>query len=68
MTDELRLRSDNRSPLVSEPMVPRPRASADARAVALLAGLVALVAWHAWNVDAWLANFDVLMFYVPWYE
>jgi hypothetical protein len=67
MTDQLRRPPGDQPRETSEATTPGVRSSSDARALALLAGLIAVVAWHAWHVDAWLANFDVLMFYLPWY-
>ncbi|HEY7035876.1 MAG TPA: hypothetical protein VH482_31365, partial [Thermomicrobiales bacterium] len=41
--------------------------TADARALAILAGLTAIVAWNRFRFDSWLARFDIMTFYLPWY-
>ena len=41
--------------------------SADARAVALLLGLTALVAGNRFAFDAWLTRLDLHTFFLPWY-
>ena len=40
--------------------------SPDARAIALLLGLTAVVMWHRWVFDNWLARHDLLTFFLPW--
>ncbi|HKG25615.1 MAG TPA: hypothetical protein VKB09_08190, partial [Thermomicrobiales bacterium] len=41
--------------------------SSDARALAALSILTTLVAWNRFRYDSWLARFDILTFYLPWY-
>jgi hypothetical protein len=41
---------------------------ADARAVGVLVGLLALVAWNRFSFDGWLARFDLFTFFIPWYD
>jgi hypothetical protein len=43
-------------------------ASADACAVAVLAGLLVLAAWNRFSFDGWLARFDLYTFFLPWYD
>jgi hypothetical protein len=40
---------------------------ADITALAVLAGLLGAMAWNRVQFDAWLAEFDTLSFYVPFY-
>ncbi len=47
--------------------VGRRASTADACGVAILAGLIAVVAWNRFSVDPWMARVDVLTFFMPWY-
>jgi hypothetical protein len=39
----------------------------DAMAVAILLGLTAVMMWHRWVFDNWLARHDMLTFFLPWF-
>jgi hypothetical protein len=41
--------------------------TADTRALGLLTALTAIVAWNRFRFDSWLARFDIMTFYLPWY-
>jgi len=40
----------------------------DALAAAALLGLIAVVAWNRFVFDSWLSRFDLMTFFVPWYQ
>lgn len=64
------------APLVPGASQPEPRPSSDHRgrarradlaALLVLATLTALVAWNRLAFDDWLARFDLMTFFLPWY-
>ena len=40
----------------------------DAVALAVLAALLALTLWNRFHFDGWLARYDLMTFFLPWYE
>jgi hypothetical protein len=40
----------------------------DAIALAALTALLALTLWNRFHFDGWLARYDLMTFFLPWYE
>lgn len=49
------------------PVVRRAALTADAIAVTVMALVTTVVAWNRLQFDSWLARYDILTFYLPWY-
>ena len=49
------------------PHLPRWATGGDARALGVLVAILALAVWNRLTFDVWLARFDVVTYYLPWY-
>ena len=67
MTADVRAAPGAVAPRVGAPAVARGRA-ADLAALAVLAGIVTVVAWNRFVFDTWLTRFDLYTFFLPWYH